>query len=122
MIKLIATIIVSTLILGSCSTMKDEIEKVPASQYKGQDFQPLAEKVLSHMRKNIVKNTKTWRTIFKDNFSLNVKATNVVGSGDGAEVYVHCDDHDIVFNASIPLIWNQSMKKAPCEAMITEIL
>lgn len=58
MIKLIATIIVSTLILGSCSTMKDEIEKVPASQYKGQDFQPLAEKVLSHMRKNIVKNTK----------------------------------------------------------------
>ena len=42
MIKLIATIIVSTLI--SCSTMKDEIEKVPASQYKGQDFQPLAEK------------------------------------------------------------------------------
>ena len=51
MIKLIATIIVSTLILGSCSTMKDEIEKVPASQYKGQDFQPLAEKVLSHMRK-----------------------------------------------------------------------
>ena len=44
MIKLIATIIVSTLILGSCSTMKDEIEKVPASQYKGQDFQPLAEK------------------------------------------------------------------------------
>ena len=69
-----------------------------------------------------MKNTKTWRTIFKDNFSLNVKATNVVGSGDGAEVYVHCDDHDIVFNASIPLIWNQSMKKAPCEAMITEIL
>ena len=49
--KLISTIIVSTLILGSCSTMKDEIEKVPASQYKGQDFQPLAEKVLSHMRK-----------------------------------------------------------------------
>ena len=37
-----------------------------------------------------------------DNFSLKVKATNVVGSGDGVEVYVHCDDHDIVFNASIP--------------------
>ena len=49
-----------------------------------------------------MKNTKTWRTIFKDNFSLNVKATNVVGSGDAVEVYVHCDDHDIVFNASIP--------------------
>ena len=52
-------------------------QSIPASQYKGQGFQPVAEKVLSHA-KNIVKNTKTWRTIFKDNFSLNVKATNVV--------------------------------------------
>ncbi|WP_152514668.1 DUF1672 family protein, partial [Staphylococcus epidermidis] len=53
MIKLIATIIVSTLILGSCSTMKDEIEKVPASQYKGQDFQPLAEKsAIAHAKKH----------------------------------------------------------------------
>ncbi|WP_258028346.1 DUF1672 domain-containing protein, partial [Staphylococcus aureus] len=33
---------------------------------------------------------------------LKVKATNVVGSGKGVEVFVHCDDHDIVFNASIP--------------------
>ncbi|MBU7161246.1 DUF1672 family protein, partial [Staphylococcus aureus] len=39
---------------------------------------------------------------FMDNFGLKVKATNVVGSGDGVEVFVHCDDHDIVFNASIP--------------------
>ena len=31
-------------------------EEVPASQYKGQGFQPVAEK--SAMRKNIVKNTK----------------------------------------------------------------
>ena len=46
MIKLIATIIVSTLILGSCSTMNEEEnyasqsipEEVPASQYKGQGF------------------------------------------------------------------------------------
>ncbi len=37
-----------------------------------------------------------------DNFGLKVKATNVVGSGDGVRVFVHCDDHDIVFNASIP--------------------
>ena len=37
-----------------------------------------------------------------DNFGLKVKATNVVGSGKGVEVFVHCDDHDIVFNASIP--------------------
>ncbi len=68
MIKIIATIIVSTLILGSCSTMNEEenyaSQSIPASQYKGQGFQPVAEKVLSHTRKNIVKNTKTWRTIF----------------------------------------------------------
>ncbi|MBE9411555.1 DUF1672 family protein, partial [Staphylococcus epidermidis] len=103
MIKLIATIIVSTLILGSCSTMKDEIEKVPASQYKGQDFQPLAEKsAIAHAKKYREEYEKLGEQFFKDNFSLNVKATNVVGSGDGAEVYVHCDDHDIVFNASIP--------------------
>ncbi|WRN77436.1 DUF1672 family protein [Staphylococcus aureus] len=37
-----------------------------------------------------------------DNFGLKVKATNVIGSGDGVEVFVHCDDHYIVFNASIP--------------------
>ena len=103
MIKLIATIIVSTLILGSCSTMKDEIEKVPASQYKGQDFQPLAEKsAIAHAKKYREEYEKLGEQFFKDNFSLNVKATNVVGSGDGVEVYVHCDDHDIVFNASIP--------------------
>ncbi|EXQ09308.1 lipoprotein, partial [Staphylococcus aureus M42184] len=40
---------------------------------------------------------------FKDNFGLKVKATNVVGKDDGVEVYVHCEDHGIVFNASLPL-------------------
>ncbi|NAM17759.1 DUF1672 family protein, partial [Staphylococcus aureus] len=30
-------------------------------------------------------------------------ATNVVGKDDGVEVYVHCEDHGIVFNASLPL-------------------
>ncbi|HDG9369142.1 TPA: DUF1672 family protein, partial [Staphylococcus aureus] len=40
---------------------------------------------------------------FMDNFGLKVKATNVVGKDDGVEVYVHCDDHGIVFNASLPL-------------------
>ena len=39
-----------------------------------------------------------------DNFGLKVKATNVIGSGDGVEVFVHCDDHDIVFNAIFHLI------------------
>ena len=56
MIKIIATIIVSTLILGSCSTMNEEenyaSQSIPASQYKGQGFQPVAEKVLSHTRKH----------------------------------------------------------------------
>ncbi len=39
-----------------------------------------------------------------DNFGLKVKATNVVGSGDGVEVYVHSAmTTDIAINASIPL-------------------
>ena len=107
MIKIIATIIVSTLILGSCSTMNEEenyaSQSIPASQYKGQGFQPVAEKsAIAHAKKHREEYEKLGEQFFKDNFSLNVKATNVVGSGDGVEVYVHCDDHDIVFNASIP--------------------
>ena len=47
------------IIIGGCSTVHKEAkhssqsipEEVPASQYKGQGFQPVAEKVLSHMRK-----------------------------------------------------------------------
>ncbi|CZR99721.1 hypothetical protein CDFC105_64570 [Clostridioides difficile] len=62
MIKIIATIIVSTLILGSCSTMNEEenyaSQSIPASQYKGQGFQPVAEKSAIAHAKNIVKNTK----------------------------------------------------------------
>lgn len=78
-------------------------EEVPASQYKGQGFQPVAEKsAIAHAKKHREEYEKLGEQFFKDNFSLNVKATNVVGSGDGFEVYVHCDDHDIVFNASIP--------------------
>ncbi len=45
--KLIATIIVSSLILGGCSTVHEEklcITINSASQYKGQGFQPVAEK------------------------------------------------------------------------------
>lgn len=109
--KLISTIIVSTLLIGGCSTVHKEAkhssqsipEEVPASQYKGQGFQPVAEKsAIAHAKKHREEYEKLGEQFFKDNFSLNVKATNVVGSGDGVEVYVHCDDHDIVFNASIP--------------------
>ena len=46
--KLIATIMVSSLILGGCSTVHEEencaSQSIPASQYKGQGFQPVAEK------------------------------------------------------------------------------
>ena len=74
-----------------------------ASKYVGQGFQPPAEKdAIEFAKKHKDKIAKRGEQFFMDNFSLKVKATNVVGSGDGVEVYVHCDDHDIVFNASIP--------------------
>ena len=78
-------------------------EEMPASKYVGQGFQPKAEKsAIEYAKKHRKEYEKLGEQFFKDNFSLNVKATNVVGSGDGVEVFVHCDDHDIVFNASIP--------------------
>ncbi|MDU1499841.1 MAG: DUF1672 family protein [Staphylococcus epidermidis] len=58
--KLISTIIVSTLLIGGCSTVHKEAkhssqsipEEVPASQYKGQGFQPVAEKsAIAHAKK-----------------------------------------------------------------------
>ena len=75
--KLIATIIVSSLILGGCSTVNEEknyaSQSIPASQYKGQGFQPVAEKSAIAHAKNIVKNTKTWRTILKIILALMLK-------------------------------------------------
>ena len=58
--KLISTIIVSTLLIGGCSTVHKEAkhssqsipEEVPASQYKGQGFQPVAEKCYRTLRKH----------------------------------------------------------------------
>ncbi|HDA2639508.1 TPA: DUF1672 domain-containing protein, partial [Staphylococcus aureus] len=65
--------------------------------------QPPAEKdAIEFAKKHKDKIAKRGEQFFMDNFGLKVKATNVVGSGDGVEVFVHCDDHDIVFNASIP--------------------
>ncbi|WP_214268049.1 DUF1672 domain-containing protein, partial [Staphylococcus aureus] len=78
-------------------------EEMEASKYVGQGFQPPAEKdAIEFAKKHKDKIAKRGEQFFMDNFGLKVKATNVVGSGDGVEVYVHCDDHDIVFNASIP--------------------
>ncbi|EVB49505.1 DUF1672 domain-containing protein [Staphylococcus aureus] len=113
--KFIGSVLATTLILGGCSTMENESskdtntetksvpEEMEASKYVGQGFQPPAEKdAIEFAKKHKDKIAKRGEQFFMDNFGLKVKATNVVGSGDGVEVFVHCDDHDIVFNASIP--------------------
>ncbi|MCS5347779.1 DUF1672 domain-containing protein [Staphylococcus aureus] len=115
MFKKAKLILTATLLLSGCSAMeseskkdtKTEMKSVPeemeASKYVGQGFQPPAEKdAVEFAKKHKDKIAKRGEQFFMDNFGLKVKATNVVGSGDGVEVYVHCDDHDIVFNASIP--------------------
>ncbi|HCZ7150016.1 TPA: DUF1672 domain-containing protein [Staphylococcus aureus] len=111
MFKRIKLILIATIILSGCSTTNNESnnetksvpEEMEASKYVGQGFQPPAEKdAIEFAKKHRKEFEKVGEQFFKDNFGLKVKATNVVGSGDGVEVYVHCDDHDIVFNASIP--------------------
>ncbi|CAA3950045.1 lipoprotein, putative [Staphylococcus aureus] len=114
--KFIGSVLATTLILGGCSTMENESKKdtktetksVPeemeASKYVGQGFQPPAEKnAIEFAKKHRKEFEKVGEQFFKDNFGLKVKATNVVGKDDGVEVYVHCEDHGIVFNASLPL-------------------
>ena len=129
--KLISTIIVSTLLIGGCSTVHKEAkhssqsipEEVPASQYKGQGFHnQQLKKVLSHMRKNIVKNTKNLVNNFlKIILALMLKPQmlqEVVMASKStfiAMIMTLC-----LMQASL-LIRKQYMKKAPCEAMITEI-
>ncbi|HEE6738192.1 TPA: DUF1672 domain-containing protein [Staphylococcus aureus] len=115
MFKKAKLILIATLLLSGCSAMENESKKdtktetksVPeemeASKYVGQGFQPPAEKdAIEFAKKHKDKIAKRGEQFFMDNFGLKVKATNVVGSGKGVEVFVHCDDHDIVFNASIP--------------------
>ncbi|SBB01281.1 lipoprotein [Staphylococcus aureus] len=115
MLKKAKLILIATLLLSGCSAIENESKKdrntetksVPeemeASKYVGQAFQPPAEKdAIEFAKKHKDKIAKRGEQFFMDNFGLKVKATNVVGSGDGVEVFVHCDDHDIVFNASIP--------------------
>ncbi|EOD7667365.1 DUF1672 domain-containing protein [Staphylococcus aureus] len=114
--KFIGSVLATKLILGGCSTMENESKKdtktetksVPeemeASKYVGQGFQPPAEKnAIEFAKKHRKEFEKVGEQFFKDNFGLKVKATNVVGKDDGVEVYVHCEDHGIVFNASLPL-------------------
>ncbi|CYF60136.1 lipoprotein [Staphylococcus aureus] len=111
MFKRTKLILIATIILSGCSTTNNESnnetksvpEEMEASKYVGQGFQPPAEKdAIEFAKKHKDKIAKRGEQFFMDNFGLKVKATNVVGSGDGVEVFVHCDDHDIVFNASIP--------------------
>ncbi|HDE8880084.1 TPA: DUF1672 domain-containing protein [Staphylococcus aureus] len=115
MLKKAKLILIATMLLSECSAMESESKKdtntetksVPeemeVSKYVGQGFQPPAEKdAIEFAKKHKDKIAKRGEQFFMDNFGLKVKATNVVGSGEGVEVFVHCDDHDIVFNASIP--------------------
>ncbi|HDD6838462.1 TPA: DUF1672 domain-containing protein [Staphylococcus aureus] len=111
MFKRTKLILIATILLSGCSTTNNESnnetksvpEEMEASKYVGQGFQPHAEKdAIEFSKKHKDKIAKRGEQFFMDNFGLKVKATNVVGSGDGVEVFVHCDDHDIVFNASIP--------------------
>ncbi|HDA0532945.1 TPA: DUF1672 domain-containing protein [Staphylococcus aureus] len=114
--KFIGSVLATTLILGGCSTMENESskdtntetksvpEEMEASKYVGQGFQPPAEKdAIEFAKKHRKEFEKVGEQFFKDNFGLKVKATNVVGKDDGVEVYVHYEDHGIVFNASLPL-------------------
>ncbi|HCU9624948.1 TPA: DUF1672 domain-containing protein [Staphylococcus aureus] len=111
MFKRTKLILIATILLSGCSTTNNESnnetksvpEEMEGSKYVGQGFQPPAEKdAIEFSKKHKDKIAKRGEQFFMDNFGLKVKATNVVGSGDGVEVFVHCDDHDIVFNASIP--------------------
>ncbi|HCU7054815.1 TPA: DUF1672 domain-containing protein [Staphylococcus aureus] len=120
MFKKAKLILTATLLLSGCSAMNNEskkdtntetnteIKSVPeemeASKYVGQGFQPPAEKdAIEFAKKHRKEFEKVGEQFFKDNFGLKVKATNVVGKDDGVEVYVHCEDHGIVFNVSLPL-------------------
>ncbi|HGH5027475.1 TPA: DUF1672 family protein, partial [Staphylococcus aureus] len=111
MLKKAKLTLIATVLLSGCSIMENESnketksvpEEMEASKYVGQGFQPPAEKdAIEFAKKHKDKFAKRGEQFFMDNFGLKVKATNVIGSGDGVEVFVHCDDHDIVFNASIP--------------------
>ncbi|MHD0398642.1 DUF1672 family protein [Staphylococcus simulans] len=105
--KILSTVIISALLLGGCDNLYNHFthkvpNTMPVNEYKGQGFQPRADKdAIELAKKHKEEFAELGERFYKDNFGLKVKATNVVGSGKGAEVFVHCDDHDIVFNSSI---------------------
>ena len=88
--KIIYIVLISPLLLFGCSPIDHHLnktsrsipEEMPASKYVGQGFQPKAEKsAIEYAKKHRKEYEKLGERFFKDNFSLNVKATNVVGSG-----------------------------------------
>ncbi len=130
MFKRTKLILIATLLLSGCSTTNNESnnetksvpEEMEASKYVGQGFQPPAEKdAIEFAKKHKDKIAKRGEQFFMDNFGLKVKATNVVGSGDGVEVFVHCDDHDIVlacfFYVIITCVYSRSELYSPAEAI-----
>ncbi|MCY1569704.1 DUF1672 family protein [Staphylococcus pettenkoferi] len=81
-------------------------DRMPAQEYKGQGYKddPHVDRKSIHFAKKHRKSfEKSAIRFFKDNFSLNVKVTKFAPIKDGAIVYIHCDDHDIQFNASLSL-------------------
>ena len=106
--KLSPIILSTTLILGGCTPMFHEKvpDRMPAQEYKGQGYKddPHVDRKSIHFAKKHRKSfEKSAICFFKDNFSLNVKVTKFAPIKDGAIVYIHCDDHDIQFNASLSL-------------------
>ncbi|WP_323703680.1 DUF1672 family protein [Mammaliicoccus sp. Dog046] len=115
--KILSLTIISILLLSGCTTEPEDHsrqatqekstvpEKMPVQEYKGQGYQPHAEEdVIKAAKKHRKAFEKRGEQFFKDNFGLNVKATNVVAEDASVEVYVHCNDNGIVFNASVPLL------------------
>ena len=106
--KISPIILSTTLILGGCTPMFHEKvpDRMPAQEYKGQGYKddPHVDRKSIHFAKKHRKSfEKSAIRFFKDNFSLNVKVTKFAPIKDGAIVYIHCDDHDIQFNASLSL-------------------
>ena len=106
--KIFPIILSTTLILGGCTPMFHEKvpDRMPAQEYKGQGYKddPHVDRKSIHFAKKHRKSfEKSAIRFFKDNFSLNVKVTKFAPIKDGAIVYIHCDDHDIQFNASLSL-------------------
>ncbi len=113
--KFIGSVLATTLILGDVPrwkmNQKRHKNRNKICTRRNGSFKICRPRLSTACRKNAIEFAKKHRKefekvgeqFFKDNFGLKVKATNVVGKDDGVEVYVHCEDHGIVFNASLPL-------------------